>query len=466
MKRLIPFLYITIAAAGCLAQGFDPTALKNSDGGRRVIAYFDAFNSGDEEKLKTFFAENISADSLKQRPVEPRVAFHKQVKSDFGKLEIARVDPVNGNEITVTARGSNGAMVSFTFTLSTDNKIQGMAVNPVDGPGGPAPAQPNVAAPANAAEVATSVEKLFEGLAKADQFSGVVLVAKDGQPVLTRPWGYADREKKIANTVDTKFNLGSINKIMTRIAIGQLLKAGKLSFSDKLISVLPDYPNKQIAEKVTIGQIVTMKSGLGDVFTDRYFAGDTHKLRTLKDYVPLFVDKPLEFEPGTKSRYSNAGYLVLGLVIEKLSGKNYYDYIRETIFEPAGMKDSGWFEIDKLPANTAIGYMKKGSPEPRPNTPTVPGRGSSAGGGYSTAGDLLKLAKALKSGKLVIPSDDGTLPSEFAGIGIAGGAEGINAAFLTSSKTGYTVIVLSNYDPPSAEGPAMQVNDWLKQIKQ
>lgn len=325
---------------------------------------------------------------------------------------------------------------------------------------------PAMPAPANMSEALTAVQTLFDSLARTDQFSGVVLLAKDGQTIFTKAWGYADRDKKIANTPDTRFNLGSINKLMTKIAIGQLAKAGKLSFSDKLIKVLPDYPNRDVAEKITIGQLCTMKSGLGDIFNDRYFSSDPNKIRDLRDYLPLFVDQPLEFEPGTKTRYSNAGYVVLGLVIEKLSGKNYYDYIRENIFQPAGMKDSGWFEIDKLPANTAIGYMKKGSPDRKANSTAQPGRGSSAGGGYASAGDMLKLANALKTGKLAIPQDDGAFAAEFTGTGIAGGSEGVNAAFLTSVKYGYTVIVLSNFDPPSAEAPAMQVTDWLKQIKQ
>ena len=91
--------------------------------------------------------------------------------------------------------------------------------------------------------------------------------------------------------------------------------------------------------------------------------------------------------------------------------------------------------------------------------------GSSAGGGYSTAGDMLKFSNALRGKKLEIPADDGTFPAEFKGAGFAGGSEGVNAVFITNGQTGYTIIVLSNYDPPSAEKPGIQIRDWLKQVK-
>ena len=448
------------------AQQDTLSQLGATDGGKRVIQYFKAFNDPDEQTLKGFFENNIAADSLKQRPVEPRLAFHKKVKSDFGKIDLASVVAVTAEQIKVIGRAANGAMISYTFALSpTDQKFVSLGIEPMGEPAAQ-PSGPQVPAPKTAAELATSVGALFDELAKTDRFSGVVLVAKDGIPVFTKAWGLADAAKNIANRPDTKFNLGSINKLFTRIAIGQLVKSGKLSFSDPLIKVLPDYPNKSVAEKITIGQIVSMTSGLGDFFNENYWPSDHSKIRSLRDYVPLFVNQPLEFEPGTKNRYSNAGYLVLGLVIEKLTGESYYDYVRKNVFKPAGMIDTDSYEIDKLPPNTAIGYMKKGTPSRVPNTGAQPARGSSAGGGYSTAPDLLRLAAALKDGKLSIINDDGTFQTPFTGTGIAGGSEGVNAIFVSSPKWGYTVIVLSNFDPPSAEEPGMIVRDWIKQMAQ
>ena len=463
--RIVFFLTILFSLAGqAFTQNHDLSALKADEAGRRVIAYFDAYNAG-EDQLRAFFTDNIAADSLKQRPVEPRLAFHKQVRANHGKIELVSVVSIAPDEIKVIGRAAAGEMIGYDFNISPDKKIAGMGIGPVEEVSAP----PIVQAPKTAAELPSSVEKLFDTLSADGEFSGVVLVAKDGTPIVSKAYGLADAAKNVPNRVDTKFNLGSINKMFTRISIGQLVKAGKLSFSDKLSRVLPDYPNKAIADRVTIGQIVTMTSGLGNFFNEKFLAGDPNKIRSLQDYLPLFVDVPLEFEPGTKSRYSNAGYLVLGLVIEKLSGQNYYEYVREHVFKPAGMTDTDSFEIDKLPPNTAVGYMTRAAGAggaPRPNTKAQPGRGSSAGGGYSTAGDMLKFAAALKSGKLVIPNDDGTFPTEFTTAGFAGGSEGVNSIFLTSARSGYTVIVLSNRDPPSAEQPGIQVRDWIKQILQ
>ncbi len=314
-------------------------------------------------------------------------------------------------------------------------------------------------------EFISTVEKYLNDRFSDNLFSGVVLIAKDDKPIFHRAYGFANRETKTANKTDTKFNLGSINKIFTRIAIGQLVAAGKVSFDDKLGKFLPDYPNKDAREKVTIRHLVTMKSGIGDFFGEKFIAMPKAKLRKNSDFIPLFADKPLAFEPGTNEQYSNGGYILLGAIIEKISGKNYYDYVRENIFKPAGMMNTDSFEADKLPANTANGYTKRNPKnELLNNADTRPFRGSAAGGGYSNAEDLLKFSSAVKSGKLIIPDDDGQ-PRKGSGLGSAGGSDGINALLLINGQTNYTIIVLSNYDPPSAEKVGEQIRDWTKQIK-
>src|SRR5437899_13054039 len=160
-------------------------------------------------------------------------------------------------------------------------------------------------------------------------FSGVVLLAENGNPILLRAWGDGIR-------VDTKFNLGSINKIFTQVAIGQFAASGKLALTDTIRKHLPDYPSP-VADKITIQQLIEHKSGLGDFFGPEYLAAPPSSLRKLSDYLLLFVNKPLEFEPGTSQRYSNAGYIVLGLIIEAITRQSYYDYVREhvTFFENA-----------------------------------------------------------------------------------------------------------------------------------
>jgi CubicO group peptidase (beta-lactamase class C family) len=301
--------------------------------------------------------------------------------------------------------------------------------------------------------------KTLDSLAAAGEFSGVFLLAKNGAPLFERAYGLANREARTPNTIETAFNLGSINKVFTQIAIRQLADAGKLDVDSTLARAWPDYPNQDVARRVTIRQLLQHRSGVGG----NIFAAPPGKtrsdIRRLRDYLSLFVNEPLQFEPGTSQRYSNAGYIILGLLVERLSGEDYYDYARRHIYEPAGLTRTASWTVDSLPANTAIGYTRGSQDAPPsvplgPNTALLPGRGSSAGGGYSTAHDLLRLINALRAGK--IPS------SPPAGIGIAGGAPGLNAAVEGDLPGGYDLIVLANLDPPAAERVARIVRGWLR----
>jgi D-alanyl-D-alanine carboxypeptidase len=326
------------------------------------------------------------------------------------------------------------------------------AQQPPIGPGGPRPS------PISQAELLRRLTTSVDSLAKAGQFSGVAVLAKNGVPVFQHAYGMADRERSVANNLETAFNLGSINKVFTQIAILQLQAAGKLSLDSTLAAYWPDYPNKEVAHKITIRQLMRHTSGIGGNIFDTPAGGKRNDIRTLKDYLPLFVNEPLQFEPGSSNAYSNAGYVVLGLLIERLSGQDYYTYVREHIIQPAGMRRTDSFFVDSLPPNTAIGYTR-GDDNAPPNTPQrrnakdLPGRGSSAGGGYSTAQDLLKFLQALREHR--IPNG---MP---AGLGIAGGSGGINAVVEGDLPGGYDLVVLTNLDPPAAMRVARMVRDWL-----
>ena len=308
------------------------------------------------------------------------------------------------------------------------------------------------------ADLSNRVAKALDSLAALDQFSGVVFLAKNGAPVFERAYGMADREARRANDLETTFNLGSINKAFTATAIRQLAAAGKLVLDSTLARAWPDYPNQDVARRVTITQLLQHRSGVGG----NIFAAPAGKgrgdLRTLGDYLPLFVEAPLLFEPGSRQQYSNAGYVVLGLLVERLSGESYYDYVRRHIYEPAGMTRTAHWAVDSLPANAAIGYTR-GGPDAaaaapvRRNADLLPGRGSSAGGGYSTGRDLLRFLRALRAGSIA-----GGPP---AGLGIAGGAPGLNGVLEGDLPGGYDVVVLANLDPPAAERVARLIRGWL-----
>lgn len=311
--------------------------------------------------------------------------------------------------------------------------------------------------PAAGQSLSDRLAKSLDSLAASDQFAGVVLLAKDGAPLFEHAYGMADRETHRGNDVETAFNLGSINKVFTQIAIRQLAAAGKLDLDSTLTRYWPDYPNADVARRVTIRQLLQHRSGIGGNIFGAPPGGTRHDVRRLADYLPLFVQEPLQFDPGTRSQYSNAGYVVLGLLVERLSGENYYDYVRRHIYEPAGMSRTAHWPVDSLPPNTAVGYTHRdssGAPTPlHHNTDLLPGRGSSAGGGYSTAHDLLRFLGALRAQRI-----PGGGP---AGIGVAGGAPGLNAAVEGDLPGGYDLIVLANLDPPAAENVAALVRGWL-----
>lgn len=318
-------------------------------------------------------------------------------------------------------------------------------------------------------ELVKELENFLQDMSSKDEFSGVVLLAKNDKPVFFKAYGFASKEFKVPNNVNTRFNIGSINKFITRVAIEQLKEAGKLKLDDTIGKYIPDYPNKEAREKVTIRHLLEMSSGIGDFFGEKYQATPKNKIRSLSDYLPLFADKPLLFKPGTKNQYSNGGYIVLGLIIEKITGMSYFDYVRENIYRIAGMENTDHFEADLPVENVANGYTRFWDGKEHPDEPrrsniyTRPAKGSSAGGGYSTAEDLLKLLIALKTNKLSAPEISRGITQT--SIALAGGAPGINALVETFPMKGFTLIVLSNYDPPTAEKVGKKVESLINHIR-
>jgi D-alanyl-D-alanine carboxypeptidase len=420
-------------------------------------AYVEAFNSSVQGTMRAFFASHLADSAIKEIPVEQRLTRFRGAKSQLSSLEIQRVVSDEASQASVLAKAGNGTLVMIRATVekTAPQRLLSLSIELVEDPD-------NIVVPdpkATEKDFVAAVREFLEAQTKADEFSGVVLVAKEDRVLFHEAYGLADRDKQVPNRKDTKFNLGSINKNFTRVAIHQLVRQGKIGLDDKIGKYLPDYPNAQAAEKVSIRQMLNMTSGIGDFFGERFDATPKEKIRTLRDYLPLFADLPLEFEPGTSNKYSNGGYIVLGLIIEKASGVDYYAFVRENIFKPCGMTDTDSYARDEDVPNMARGYAREveGSAGPRVlNFATLPGRGSSAGGGYSTAGDMLKYVLALRDKKIYLPDSAN-------GLGIAGGAPGINSVLEWDPRSGYTVIVLTNFDPPTAGQTARRIVGWLPQ---
>jgi len=305
---------------------------------------------------------------------------------------------------------------------------------------------------------------------------------------LVKAYGLADKSKNAPNNAETKFNLGSMNKMFTAVAIAQLVEQGKLSFDDKVGKLLPDYPNKDVANKVTVHQLLTHTAGLGSYWNAKFDARRT-QIKTVADYLSLFADEPLLFEPGARFEYSNSGFIVLGAIIEKVSGQSYYDYVREHIYKPAGMTSTDDYQMTDDTPNLAMGYTNLGPDDKpasgprRPNTDTRPNRGGPAGGGYSTVGDLLRFATALLDHKLLSARSTDLVTTGkitmgmgkygygfgeaqingYRMIGHNGGAPGIGSDLMIFPELGTVGVVMTNYDPPLMMQASRKARELLTQ---
>lgn len=318
--------------------------------------------------------------------------------------------------------------------------------------------------------------------ATGDRFAGAVLVARSGEVIFNGAYGLADREDEIPNTPATRFRIGSMNKMFTAVAVLQLVQAGRIALHDPLGTYLADYPNRELASKVTIHHLLTHTGGTGDIFGPQF---DSRRLtlRTLKDYVRLYGRRSVEFEPGSSWAYSNYGFILLGAVIEKVTGVSYYDYVRRHVYRRAGMTATGSEPEDQVVANLAVGYTSPTADAARwrPNTETLPYRGTSAGGGYSTVGDLLRFAHALQANRLLnshytklLTTGKAHTPGEQYAYGFStqpsgggrsfghgGGAPGMNGELAIYPDTGYVVATLSNLDPPAATDVSACISQQL-----
>jgi CubicO group peptidase (beta-lactamase class C family) len=349
----------------------------------QLSAWLEVFNSGDRASMQQFLAGN--APSLN---VDGQMNFRERT----GGLELRQLEQATPTSVTglVQERNSDqfGRFV-LVMEAAEPHRITRFNVNAI-----PRPADFPVSKMSEA-ELINALRTKLQSDASADRFSGTVLVAKNGKILFSEAYGLADREKKTANMLETRFRIGSMNKMFTAVSVLQLAQAGKIRLTDTLGNEVPDYPNKDVASKVTIHHLLTHTGGTGDIFGPEF---NSHRLelRTLNDYVALYGKRAPLFEPGSRYAYSNYGMVLLGVIIEKVSGQSYYDYVEEHIYKVAGMTHSGSEPENHAVADRLVGYMRQqGTGAWVPNTDTLSYRGTSAGGGYSTVGDLMKFATAL-----------------------------------------------------------------------
>jgi CubicO group peptidase (beta-lactamase class C family) len=461
-----------LARTGGQAAGQTGTVeFPKSPAGDRARGLFDLFNGKMTIEPKDFVRENCSEGFKSRVPENSWGGAIQQIKAMAAPYDLASIDRSDPNGIAFTIRSKSKGM-AFAIEVAVEPQaphlISGMMFRPA-GPaaGAPAatPAAPKPQAPPHPPDMAR-IKIYLEEQARAGRFSGTALVAKDGQPLLLESAGFASKRFKAPNNADTQFSLGSLNKSFTAVAVLQLVEAGLVGIDDPIGKYLDFFP-KDVGEKVKVRHLLDMSSGWGDYWENPYFLQHKYELRSLADYMAFIKDIPLDFEPGTGSQHSNTGYEVAGALIEKVSGMDYFAYVREKIYRPAGMTDTDSYDRDGPYENLAVGYtnmhpLAKGATDFRwENTYILSRRGTPAGGGYSTAGDMLKYDTALRGDKLLGKGYVDFLNSRFQGkIGdpftppgvqrSAGGANGVSTFFGRDLRYGYTIIVLTNVDNPVA----------------
>ncbi|HEX9947811.1 MAG TPA: serine hydrolase domain-containing protein [Allosphingosinicella sp.] len=439
---------------------------------KRLKELLEAVN-GDPAGIKAY------AEAAAAAPGPGSVAYVRDLHHRSRGLDLVRVQTVkeNGTVAVVRSRltGDEQAL-SLEVEPQAPHRITVLNEVPFE------PAAPPV--PTSEEVQLRQIGSWLKRLGDAEVFSGVVLIARDGKPVFSQAYGYADRDRKIANTLDTPFLLGSMNKLFTGLAIGRLVEQGKLSYEDPLSKFVPDFPDAQSARRIKIKHLLSHTSGLPSF--NPSFSLPGARTVTVQATLDSIERKPLQFEPGTKWSYSNTGIQLLGRVIEVVTGQDYYEYVRKNVYRRGGMARDPFPDYSRGAVAMAQPYeIEWDGARPRwANQMAVTSRrGGPAGGGIASAPDLLRLGNAMNAGRIVKAetlrlhaSAKPELATQHYGyafavrarmakrplVGHGGNAFGQCTEFGALADTPYTIVVLSNL----TGGTCMSVTGKILQVLQ
>ncbi len=436
--------------------------------------FVDYWNMGEQRNEIT--TEVFTQDFIERRGATGLARIMNMLYDDNGDITVHSITSSDAEQITFMASSERDKWMNITLDLAPGLKINAMAVARSGAP--PKAEDKNL----SSEEVVIRLQQYMADRVAKGEFSGSILLAQNGRPLFAEAYGLADIENGRENTLDTPINLGSMNKMFTGLAVTQLVAQGKLAFTDTVGKHLPDYPNQQVRDRVTIHHLLTHTSGMGSYWTDEY-EQRKDSITTVGELAELFVEESLDFEPGAQQQYSNCGPVVLGLIIEEITGQSYYDYIRKHIYTPAGMPHSDHYTKTESASGKANGYFvpDDSAGELVSNEHIRGNIGSPAGGGYASANDLLAFATALYDGTLIDPDyreqmttakgsrndaggyaylyQDGRVNGKRY-VGHNGGAPGINADFSVFPESGYALVVLSNTNH-NASPVADQLRQWI-----
>jgi CubicO group peptidase (beta-lactamase class C family) len=462
----LPIFALAAALSGSAAVASPPsTVLPDTAAGKLGGELIQHINTDTAERIAQWapsilspaVADEDKADFLKG------LAFAVRDSGGVDFVDARTQGPPGMLVLTIKAhRAGQRAVLVLAADPAQPGKLAQAALFPIDDPAFYA-AWPKDAVSHD--EIAHLAHDALDRLVRDQDFSGCLTIVDGAETILDECRGAAERNFGVAADHQTRFHIGSMDKMFTAVAIAQLVEAGKLSWDSTLAQLVPEYPDRETAKKITVWQLLHHTSGLGDFFVPEFFQ-NREKFVNPADYLGLIARQQKPGKPGGDLNYSNAGYILLGRIIENVSHENYFDYIQRHVFAPAGMTASGFDSQEDVTPKLATGYFRDGpfSTVWKANWMTLPFKGSPAGGGYSTNADLLRFAKALKGGKLVnratlekmfdkeIPLGPGGYAAGFGDRvshgrhirGHAGGAPGMNANLAIVWETNAAVAMTSN----------------------
>ncbi len=450
----------------------------------KIDTAIQMLQSTDPEAVSRYIDAELHPDTLKSFGGDGReryIAYISDIKLFHGAVSLLSYEQHKTDPLQLSARvKSTNTELDYLLRLNLSAAAP-VKVTDIDLVFARTPPAENSAVDKlNKQQLAQQLSAYVDRLAQRGVFSGVVLLADQNGVLYQSAKGMADLRYQVPNNTDTKFNLASMNKMFTAISILQLAEAKKLSLTDKLVRYLdPTLFAKGDFDQITLQQLLSHTSGLGwPTYPDTH----PNNVRNLNDHRPLLKHIPLNAKPGSRFGYSNEGMLLLGMVIEKVSGQSYDDYVQQHIYAKAGMTQSGNFDIDGITANMAMGYFYSQQLKSMQSNWFIHGiKGSAAGGGYSTIHDLHKFATALTRYQLLSPeltqlaySAKPELNSPNYGygfsvrsahngrvVGHAGDFIGVSSALRIYLDKGFTLVVLANQS--FASEPVINKADLLLQ---
>ncbi len=453
--------FAALALVALVAIVAPAVAQQETPASRQLSRWLESFNANDRVAHEAYLKENFPSRAAN---AGQEIAF-RQRTGGFAFIRLTETTPTRAVAL-IQERDNDASLVRITVEVdaAAPHQVTSMQLQPG------VPLETPIPRVATDAALVSAVKAEGDRRAAADRFSGAVMATHNGTEVVSGVWGMSDRATQTGNTIDTRFRNGSMNKMFTAVAVMQLVQAGKVKLDAPIGTYIKDYPNQNVATKVTVHHLLSHTGGTGDIFGPQFNANRT-TLKSHDDYLKLYGERDLLYEPGARFQYSNYGFLLAGIIVERVSGQSYYDYVRDHVFLPAGMTRTASEPENETVEGRATGYQRGQSGSWEPNTGSLPWRGTSAGGGYTTVGDLIRFAGAITGHKLLDAKHTDLLLTgkvdAFGGryaygfvdktvnglraVGHGGGAPGMNGDLLIFPSTGWAVASLANLDPPAAE---------------